>query len=120
MPPRAPSGLSPKARSLWSQTTKTYDLRTDELRVLEEACRELDLVERIDKELRAGDLLVRGSMGQEVPNPLLQEIRQHRTVMARLLNQLHLPEEEEGSGAGKGRSSSAARDLANARWRRGA
>lgn len=119
MPParKPPANLGAKARSVWTRTTKDFDLRADELRLLEDACREIDLVDRLDRALRDGDLMVQGSMGQQVTNPLLQEIRQHRLALARLFNQLHLPDDDtEESPA---RASAAARDLANRRHRRG-
>ena len=113
----APAKLSAKARRLWSSVTEKYDLRADELRVLEDACREVDLVERLEKALADGDLIVRGSQGQPVANPLVTEIRQHRGQLQRLLGSLKLPDED--GRAAESRSSSA-RAAANARWRRSA
>lgn len=115
---KPPAGLGVKARSVWTRITKEYDLRADELRLLEDACREVDLIERIDKELAKGSLMVPGSMGQQVTNPLVAEIRQHRLALARLFNQLHLP--DDGDELSPGHASAAARDLANRRHRRGA
>lgn len=116
-PRKSPAGLGAKARSVWTGTVKEFELRADELRLLEDACREIDLIERLDKELARGDLLVQGSMGQQVTNPLVGEIRQHRLALARLFNQLHLPDDDTADSPG--RASAAARDLANRRHRRG-
>lgn len=122
--PPAPAGLKAKSARLWKWATETYELRGDELRVLEDACREIDLVERMEAELRGGDLVVRGSMGQPVASPLVQELRQHRATVARLLAQLKLPDEPAtpatgaGAPAADGERSSAARQAAEARWRR--
>ncbi len=115
----SPKGLGTKARRLWVDVTKTYALRADELRVLEDACREVDLIERMEEELARDDaeLVVRGSMGQDVAAPLLQELRQHRSVVARLLGSLKLPDED--SALGESRAPSA-RAAATARWGRGA
>jgi hypothetical protein len=119
--PTAPSKLGKKARRIWDDITKAYSLRVDELRVLEDACREVDLVERLEAELDDADLVVKGSMGQPVASPLVQELRQHRAVLARLLGSLKLPDSEDGrSEAAAGARSSKAREAANARWRRGA
>src|SRR5690606_12587211 len=74
----APTKLGAKARRLWNETTEQWELRPDELRVLEDACRQVDLIERIEKALADQDLIVRGSQGQPVANPLVQEVRQHR------------------------------------------
>lgn len=119
--PSAPAKLGTKARGLWAAVTKTYDLRVDELRVLEDACREIDLIERLEGELREAKLVVKGSMGQPVANPLVQELRQHRGVLARLLAGLKLPDSEDGRAAAAAADrSSSAREAAHARWRRGA
>jgi hypothetical protein len=113
----APARLGDKAKRLWSGVTDTYELRADELRVLEDACREIDLVERLEEELASASLVVKGSQGQPVANPLVQEIRQHRQVVKSLLGSLRLPDED---GRAQASRSSSARDAANARWRRGA
>lgn len=117
--PRIPAHLGTKATALWRQVIPTYTLRPDELRILEDSCREVDLIERLEKELRAGTLWVKGSTGQEVANPLISEIRQHRTALKALLVSLHLPDELGAVGPASTTSSSA-RAAAQARWRRGA
>lgn len=113
----APTKLGTKAKRLWVETTTKWDLRPDELRVLEDACRQVDLIERIESALADEDLIVRGSMGQPVANPLVQEIRQHRATLQRLLGSLKLPDED---GRAIESRSSSARAAANARWRRSA
>src|SRR5690606_5966339 len=112
-----PQRLGRKARRLWRDVTSVYDLRPDELRVLEDACREVDLIERLEEELRDAQLVVRGSMGQPVANPLVQEIRQHRAVLRGLLGSLKLPDEDDRQALAR---STSARAAAQARWRRGA
>ncbi|MEU0847726.1 hypothetical protein ABZ387_07125 [Streptomyces flaveolus] len=115
--PDPPEGLGAKALVVWNEISGGYDLRVDELRVLEDACREIDLIERLEGELRGAELIVVGSMGQPVANPLVQELRQHRGVLARLLGWLKLPDEEEPA---KNNASASARQAAMARWGRGA
>jgi hypothetical protein len=115
--PVAPANLGSKSKRLWAEINGSYDLRCDELRILEDACREIDLVERLETELRDEPLMVKGSMGQLVASPLVQELRQHRAVVARLLAQLKLPDED---GRAQESVSNAARKAANARWSRGA
>lgn len=115
--PAPPEHLSPQAITLWRSIVNVYDLRPDELRVLEDACREAQLIDRIDDELRMAPLVVRGSMGQPTASPLLTEIRQHRSTLAGLLKRLNLPDEV-GSDSPAERSVKA-RAAANARWRRG-
>jgi hypothetical protein len=55
----------------------------------------------------------KGSMGQQVINPLISELRQHRATLASLLGRLNLPDEATDSVP----RSVQARDAAHARWR---
>jgi hypothetical protein len=120
----APIGLGEKALELWDGVMKSYRLRPDELRLLEDACREIDIIERLDAAVSKPSfkLTVRGSMGQNVINPILQEVRQHRIAFASLARQLKLPSLAGGIGA-EGEetprgddASSKARKAAAARW----
>lgn len=110
---KAPTKLGAKARRLWNDITDYYDLRPDELRILEDACREVDLVERLESAMSKEELVVRGSMGQPVANGLLGELRAHRSILKGLLAQLKLPDEP---GAGRISASTQARNAAQARW----
>jgi hypothetical protein len=113
-----PTGLGDSGRALWSEIADTYDLRPDERRLLEDACREADLIDRLEAEIGSPDhaLEVRGSMGQPVSSPLVSEIRQHRTTLRALLGSLKLPDEQASAQP----RSVQARDAAKARWARGA
>ncbi|RTL03903.1 MAG: hypothetical protein EKK62_17355 [Acidimicrobiia bacterium] len=115
MNPESPTDLGEKAARFWSDTVATYELSASELLILEDACREVDVVDKLEAEMRTNDLLVEGSMGQPVANPLLGELRQHRALMARLLKQLDLSADDEEPA--KSRSTSA-RSAAQARWQR--
>lgn len=115
---RAPMRLSPKANKLWHSTLNVYDLAEHEYPILEAACRELDLVDELEKELRGSDYIVRGSMGQDVANPLLAEIRHHRAAYVSLVRALGLPDADAGEVPDARRS--AAQKAAQARWSRGA
>lgn len=110
--------FGPKAQSVWDDITGTYRLRPDELRILEDACREVDLVDRLEAALVGADLTVKGSQGQPVANPLVQEIRQHRQVVKALLGSLKLPDEDDARQPAN--PSAAGRALVASRWRRGA
>lgn len=112
-----PRNLSTAGRKLWTEITSNYQLRADELRILEDACRESDLIDTLNAATADAELVVQGSTGQPVINPLISELRQHRSTLAALLRQLKLPDE---SDTAENRST-AARAAANARWsRRGA
>lgn len=116
MPP-APKGLALEGRRVWRDTLKEFELGPAELRILEDACREVDLIEEIEAELDGADLVVHGSQGQPVANPLIQEIRLHRGVLRQLLAALRLPNDDQESRDGI-TSSERARRAAVARWRK--
>ncbi|MFF8829130.1 hypothetical protein [Streptomyces sp. NPDC015131] len=112
-----PEGLGPKGMELWLEISEAFELRVDELRILGDACREADLIERMHIELQEARLVVKGSMGQDVANPLVQELRQHRALVARLLAALKLPDEEGQEERDARARSSQARKAALTRWR---
>lgn len=115
--PATPRNLGRKASKFWRDVTGEYQLRVDELLLLEDACREIELIEQLEAAQAEEALIATGSMGQPVAAPLIQELRQHRVVLARLLAQLKLPDE---GGSDSGSASAKARAAANARWQRGA
>ena len=118
-PKRAPSGMGERALRLWRQVADNYELRADEWRILEDACRETALVDLLQKELRGAPLIMKGSMGQPVSNPLLAEIAAHRRLAASLFKQLGLPDLDSADIDGSeepGARSAAAREAAKSRW----
>lgn len=114
--PKVPAGLGDAGQALWSEIANVWELRPDELRILADACREADLVERIEAELVDAPLMVTGSMGQKVASPLVSEVRQHRSVLSGLLRALKLPDEPAGKERKSQHVSEQARAAARARW----
>ncbi|WP_439377840.1 hypothetical protein [Amycolatopsis lexingtonensis] len=121
-PVKAPRGLKAAGRTLWKSISEEWDLRPDELRILGDAAREADIIERLEKGLETAPLTAQGSMGQEVIHPLFAEIRQHRSTLAALLRQLKLTEPDEEAGAGSTgpvkpmTRTESAKKAAQARW----
>ena len=114
--PRVPTLLGAKARRLWDEVLGLgFEIRPDELRRLEDAVREVDIVERLETALRAAPLVEKGSMGQPVPSPLLTEIRQHRALLSKLLTDMRIPDEPDEEEAAATRTTHARR-AAQARW----
>lgn len=68
-----------------ARQAEEYELGPAELRLLEDAVREVDLIEDRTA-LQGADLTVSGSHGQPVRNPLAQEVRLHRGVLRQLLS----------------------------------
>lgn len=121
-PKSAPDGLGSEALVFWEAVLASYKLRPDELRLLEDACREIDLIERMNDALgKRKTPMVKGSMGQQRVNPLYQEVRQHRLALAVILKQLKLPSLD-GEGEGEKQlprgndASTSARRAAIASW----
>lgn len=113
-----PSKLGRKAATFWRDTTKAYELSAHELLLLEGACRELDIIDRLEEGLAGAGLVVSGSMGQDVAHPLLAEVRQHRAAFGAIVKQLSLPDQADEKPMSP--RSSQAQAAANARWSRGA
>jgi hypothetical protein len=91
-----------------------YDLSPGELELLRQACRTVDLLERIDDQLSREDLTVAGSRGQQRNHPLLLASTEQRRTLDGLLNALSLPFPYEVEGRRRSPSAVAA---AQARWR---
>lgn len=117
---KTPASLSKSGAALWRSVASRYELRPDELSVLEQACSTADMIAELEAaRVEAGlPLMTKGSMGQEVIHPFIGELRAQRAQLARLMARLKLP--DDSSGAGGGDVSSSARHAAAARWSRGA
>lgn len=113
--PAAPRELDPAAMQFRADVLSRYELTVAELRILDEITCEIDLIERMQLELSSGgELTAYGSMGQLVAHPIVQEIRQHRSTLDKLIKSLALPEEDPASAAAT--RSESARDRARKRW----
>lgn len=108
----APSGLGKRGRRFWREVANGYELRPDELVLLETACRCIDLVADLEAGMADQPLTVKGSMGQVREHPLLSEQRQQRALLNRTLAQLDLPD------AGEGVEMNQHRTAAQSRWAR--
>lgn len=96
--PRAPTGLSTRGRQLWKELHAVYDFADapEKTAILEEACRTADVVKRLQAIVDAADeIRVRGSQGQPVAMPELQELRQYRALLVQLLKALGCPDDDE-------------------------
>ena len=94
---------------------KTYEItRPDEVEMVEEAARLLDLVDGLDEAVRATGFTSKGSAGQTVINPCLSALQSARGELRNVLRQLRLPDPETGEDA----VTEGARRAARARWER--
>lgn len=89
---KAPAGLGVAGAKLWRDVTGKYELRADEIVILESACAARDRVAAMEAE-RGDAVTATGSMGQLVVHPLIGEIRAHEAQIAGLLAKLKLPDD---------------------------
>jgi hypothetical protein len=94
-PEKAPAGLGVEALALWSSVVEDYDLEEHERTLLVQAVRTVDLLEKLDDEVRRDGPLVESPQGQKA-HPAATEARQQRIALARLLAALRLPAGDEG------------------------
>lgn len=107
-----PKVLQAAGRKFWRDITGTYELRDDELRTLESACRALDMVSLVtEKWVAAGrPLTSTGSMGQLVEHPNLASMDRAQKSFELYVKRLALPDPETGAKPNQ------QRDAANSRW----
>jgi hypothetical protein len=77
---------------VWQQVTDEYELDQHELALLREICRTLDSLDDLQKHLDKDGVMVQKSFEDRVINPCLNELRQQRLVLAKLVAALHLPQ----------------------------
>lgn len=115
--PERPTGLGAAGRRLWRAVAGGYDLRPDELILLESAARTLDTLAQIEAALVGAPLTVPGSAGQLREHPLMSEARHQRAAVAALLRQLALPDSDDEIAAVRSAARSRrGRELARERW----
>ena len=97
--PRMPHGLGPEGKKLWTGVIGEFDLAYEphKIRILTDACKTADLIKRLDDAAAKAPLTVRGSMGQEVINPLIAQSQTARGQLAQLLTRLNFaaPEDDD-------------------------
>lgn len=116
--PVAPKGLGPGGLKLWRAVLAAHDLQGHDVRILEDSCREVDLIDRLSEELADSPSMVKGSMGQLVASPLVSEVRQHRATLNTLLRGLKLPADEANAVSEARARTEAALVAARAKWTR--
>lgn len=122
--PAAPSGLSTRAKRVWTKTLESYELREDELAILADLCQEYTIVDSLQAALEDAPLMVRASHGGEAINPIYSELRMHRQAAMSLWKALKLPEldaeedQEQPKREGPMSRTESGRLAANARWGR--
>lgn len=106
--------IGPRGEVVWDELTAAYVFSPGELELVRQVCHAVDLIAEMDARLAKEDLLVRGSMGQPRPHPLIAAVGQQRRVLETLLRALALPMPDEVEGRRRSPEKVAA---AQARWR---
>jgi P27 family predicted phage terminase small subunit len=88
--PRAPRGLSARARGFWSAVRLLYRLEDSDFALLEAACRQLDRADEARKAIEEHGVMVRDRFGQLKPSPAVEVERQAHLAFARLSRELGL------------------------------
>ena len=90
-----PSDFGQAATALWELVTSTFTFDDPrETHALRMACQLADDVDRLRTELAGSALIVQGSTGQPVENPLLGAIRNATALQSRLLGSIAVPTDE--------------------------
>jgi hypothetical protein len=113
--PRAPEGLASAGRALWRKILAVYELSPPELALLAQACKTVDVLSRIDRELAGAGLVVKGSTGQQRAHPLLASRADQARTLEILIRGMALPMPGEAEGR---RRSPAQQAAVMERWRR--
>lgn len=113
--------LSERAVRFRALVLEEYELTEAEAELLEEVARTLSEIDGLRAALDRDGLTVAGSTGQQRVHPAVNEVRQHRMALARLLKAIDLPvpgEELESQTTKDAKAAARARwDLERARRR---
>ncbi len=107
----AVADLGPRGRRFWTETSAQYEFDAAEAELLVEACRLLDLIERLHAEVDREGTTTLGSSGQPVRHPSLAALHDARGLLTRVISALNIPAAEDTA-------STAGRALVAARWDR--
>ena len=118
--PRAPKGLEVEGRKLWRamHTEFNFTGEPQKLAILEQACRVMDTITKLEDAAATQPLTVRGSMGQDTINPLVAEARVQRGTLVTLMSKLGLPDAGPEKADKQLKRSDAGKTGAQARWNR--
>src|SRR5664279_4290639 len=92
---KPPTGLGTAGKRLWRAVLEPYELDEHELLLLREACRTVDVLDRLHEEAAAAPVTVENFRGDQVAHPAMTEARQQRITLTRLLASLRLPAGED-------------------------
>ncbi|WP_231997449.1 hypothetical protein [Mycobacterium sp. 1245111.1] len=91
MAPKMPHGLGYQGRKLWQSVVAEFDLDAEphKRRILFDAAKTADLIDRLEKEMAGQPTTVLGSARQLTIHPLISEVRFARALLSQLLARLN-------------------------------
>lgn len=89
--PAAPRGLGLAGKRLWRSVVDDFDLTEQELALLRQAARTVDLCDRLQAVVDDEGPMVSAKDDGQRAHPALVELRQQRITLARLLVALRVP-----------------------------
>ena len=113
---KTPAGLTPRGRgaAFYRTATERFDFRPDELELLLETCRQLDLCEKLH-----GILAKEGPRLGDRVHPCAVELRLARDLLRKMTAQLAIPDgDPEDADAAMSPRSRKAQRAAQTRWNR--
>lgn len=94
-----PDGLGPSGAAFWDAITHpdlNLVLRPDEHRMLDMACRTLDLIDTLQAKFAEDpEYIVKGSTGQPTINPLINQVDRAQARFQSVCKQLQIPDLDE-------------------------
>jgi hypothetical protein len=87
---RFPNGLQTGGKRLWKQVLDDFELAEHEEAVLLQACRIVDVLDRLQAVIDAGDVVVASPQGLKA-NPAVVEFRQQAVTLAKCMASLRIP-----------------------------
>jgi hypothetical protein len=87
---RAPMGLKMGGKRLWNRITGEFDLAEHETTVLLQACRIVDVLDRLQVAIDSSEVLVVSPQGLKA-NPAVVEFRQQAVTLAKCMASLRIP-----------------------------
>ena len=95
---RAVTGLKLGGRRLWKHVTSEFELAEHEESVLLQACRIVDVLDRLQVVIDKGEVLVESPQGLKT-NPAVVEFRQQALTLAKCMASLRIPMDEDQKSA---------------------
>lgn len=91
---RAPKELKAGGKRLWNRVLRDFELADHEESVLHQACRTVDILDRLQVLISDGELLMTSSQGARM-HPAVVEFRQQTLTLAKCMASLRIPFGEE-------------------------